>query len=225
MKIKIQIVFVLFFCTSVMHAQSSRNRKIVLKNIAADSLNVPLDSTYYYFPINMFVNNNDRNKKLSNFLDRWYSHMLYAMNEPILYNTINNVEVYRFTWLRRFGNPVSLRIEKNDNTIKLYIKQTDGTGGSEPRNIKLNTVKTLTPEQWEIFKTKIENIHFWNMPVEEAKEIDTDNSEWILEGRKNDRYHFVTRTSPHDYNMKFFRNCCEYLLSLSEINTQIKNIH
>ena len=93
---------------------------------------------------------------------------------------------------------------------------------SSPGKIITDEVKELTMEQWNTFKTMINEIHFWKLPVEEFKELDTDNSEWILEGSTKDSYHFITRTSPYEYNLKLFRDCCEYLINLSEVNS-IKN--
>ena len=144
--------------------------------------------------------------------------MLFALNEPLLYNTTDDKEVYRFTWLRRFRNPVSMRIEKKNDLVKLYVKVSDGAGGSHPGKIITDKVIELNMDQWNMFKTKINVIHFWKLPVEEYKDIDTDNSEWILEGSTKDSYHFVTRTSPYEYDLKFFRDCCEYLISLSGIS-------
>lgn len=193
--------------------------KYINNKLITDSLNIPLSSTTYYFPISMFDNTSRRNLKLSRYIDTWYSRMLFNFKEPLLYNKIEEKEVYRFLWLRRFNKPVCVRIEKNNDSIKLYLKISDGMGGSYAGKVIHENVKSITMEQWNIFISKIDNIHFWKLSVEEYKELEKDNSEWILEGTTSKKYHFITRTSPYEHNLKFFRECCEYLLSLSEFNS------
>ena len=39
-------------------------------------------------------------------------------------------ELYRFTWLRTFDNPASIRIQKHGNNIMLFAKVSSAAGGS-----------------------------------------------------------------------------------------------
>jgi hypothetical protein len=209
------VCFLIFY--SLLYGQNKT--KYINEKINVDSLNIPISQTTYYFPISIFDTRGSINLKLSQYLDNWYSRMLFNFKEPLLYNKIEDKEVYRFLWLRRFNKPVSIRIEKINNSIKLYVKVSDGMGGSNTGNVIINKVKEINNEQWNTFINKIESIHFWKLPVEEFKELDQDNSEWILEGSTKSNYHFVTRTSPNEYKLKFFKECCEYLLTLGEINS------
>jgi hypothetical protein len=148
--------------------------------------------------------------------------MLYALNEPLLFNKLEEKEVYRFTWLRSGKNPVSIRIEKENENIKLFLKVSDGESINNPGKLITNKSKTLTTSQWNIFKSKINKIRFWTLPVEEIKSIGKDGSEWILEGSVKDNYHFATRWSPNEYNLLLYKDCCKYLITLSEYNLPSK---
>jgi hypothetical protein len=215
---------ILFVCTFLafylsVWAQPKNKKKYLADQVATDSFNVPLNSSAYYFPISMFINTGERNKRLSIHLDNWYSRILFALNEPLLYNHTADKEEYRFTWLRRFKNPVCVRVEKTQEKIILHIKVSNGDAHAYPGRIIVNHTKEITPEQWNLFKSKLDIIHFWTQPTEEVTETENENSEWILEGSTAESYHFMTRTSPRNYAHKFFRDCCEYLLQLGEYTT------
>ncbi|MFI5221651.1 MAG: hypothetical protein ACHQK8_04945 [Bacteroidia bacterium] len=221
-KTVLYLSFYLFFSLSL-SAQSKNKQRFTKEKIEMDSLGIPFNGMQCYFPISMFVTTGGRNLKLSQYLNRWYSGMLFSMKEPILYQTVSKKEVYRFTWLRRFRNPVAVRIEKDKDKIYLYVKTTDGAGGSYPGKLIKNEVKELDSEQWNSFMEKLSRFNFWKQPVEEVKELDGENSEWILEGSTFFSYHFVTRTSPLQINQKSFRECCLFLLTLAGIeNSDVK---
>jgi hypothetical protein len=157
--------FVLLSFTFVFGQQTSKN-KWVNQRIQTDSFNVPINSSTYYFPLELFYNKGKNNVKISTYLDSWYSKMLYALNEPLLFNKLEEKEVYRFTWLRSGKNPVSIRIEKENENIKLFLKVSDGESINNPGKLITNKSKTLTTSQWNIFKSKINKIRFWTLPVE-----------------------------------------------------------
>ena len=62
-----------------------------------------------YFPDNIF----DQNDGFNDFVDQWYSKNLKALREPSIYTQIDDKSknVFRFTWLRTFDNPISIRLE------------------------------------------------------------------------------------------------------------------
>ena len=137
------------------------------------------------------------------------------MKEPILNNHEGDIETYRFTWLRTFSKPITIRIQKSKDSIYLTSKILSGLGGYDPGQIITDTTIVLTPDNWNQVLTKIDQIHFWKLPaVEEYR--GNDGAEWIFEGYSPlDSYHFITRwtvAKGSDY-----RNLCLYLLSLSGI--------
>jgi hypothetical protein len=146
-----------------------------------DTLLPPSDSSTFYFSLKNSWKDTTQNA-LDTFVNTWFSEMLYALNEPVLKNYSGDKEIYRFTWLRSFHHPVSLRLEKQCSIIKLYVKMTKGAGGYEPGKIKIDTIVKITTNEWEVFANKIEALNFWSIPTESREETGTDGSEWVLEG-------------------------------------------
>lgn len=90
-------------------------------SIKTDKNNIPIDSNQFYFPMKIFQ---DPNNLVDNdtFIIAWYSKHLRAMNEPLLFNKKESKQIFRFTWLRTFDNPVAIRIEKSQDNIVLSWK-------------------------------------------------------------------------------------------------------
>ncbi|MEE4196267.1 MAG: hypothetical protein V2I54_01370 [Bacteroidales bacterium] len=191
--------------------------------------NIPLDENEFFFPLELFpVVETDWNQDSSGlwvvtpkiiegvqdtFLVRWYSEHLYAMKEPLLFNKNLNKEVYRFTWLRTFDNPVVIRIENIGEKYKLTWKLCDGAGGYTPGNLKIDKSVEINPEKWEMFKSKLDELDYWNMSLGRMS-FGTDGSEWILEGVNKEKYKVVTVWTPS--KGKFY-DACNYLLTLTDL--------
>jgi len=156
----------------------------------------PLDGfSGFYFPLRHADQNGNENA-IDSFSNSWYSRMLFALKEPVLYNYTGNKEVYRFTWLRTFNHPISIRLEKEDSAITLIVKESNGRSGYGPGTIILDTVISLTNVQWMGFEQKIATTDFWNLPTRDTAEAGLDGAEWILESLKEGKYHIVVRWSP-----------------------------
>ena len=71
-----------------------------------DDLNSPV---YDHFPAGIF----DANEGYDKFVNRWYGSHLTALGEPSLYTQRDDASkrIYRFTWLRTFHRPISVRLE------------------------------------------------------------------------------------------------------------------
>jgi len=194
--------------------------------------NMPTGAPAVYFPKEMFY---DSERKIFDMIAmKWYSRQLDALNEPVLYNSKTINEAYRFTYLRSYDEPVAVRIENENGQVYLYTKMTDGKGGEDPGGLIIHTKKMLSMEQWDHFCSLIEKINYWKMEAKEKdvlpkKEkgvietvlIKSGGAQWILEGVRRGRYHFVDRWSPDQKNI--FRQCCEYLLELSDL--KLKEIY
>lgn len=130
----------------------------------------------------------------------WFSEQLFALKEPLLFNKETDKEVYRFTWLRTFDNPISLRIEKSKEGIRVYSKVGRGLGGYSPKKIKRSKVKKVTIDEWEEFTKLIQVMNFWNS-INHGSIPASDGAVWILEGSTSDKYtviskRFVSEGSP-----------------------------
>lgn len=161
-----------------------------------------------YFPSGSF---DDSNTDV--FMADWYSHELRVLDEPPL-STLSSgaspgsssgsaVESYRFLWLRTFDPPVAIRLDvKTDGTGTVTAKVADGQAGFPDTSKKVveKRSRALTREQTGAFLAQIHRTNFWgiatNIDPGDAMDVQTDGSEWVLEGVKGDQYHVVARWSP-----------------------------
>ena len=148
------------------------------------------------------------------------------MKEPVLSSYKGDKEVYRFTWLRTFHHPVAVRLEKQNNSIRLFTKVCNGAGGYEPGQLIFDTTLNVTDDQYKSLTQKIVNINFWNLKTEKRDEDGNDGSEWVIEAVKDNKYHMVTRWTPSEGRQGNFRSVGEFLVSLSKIsNDETKNFY
>jgi len=186
--------------------------------IEFDTLRPPKDSLTVYFK----AKSNEQDKTadgLSDFANRWYSQMLFALKEPVLKDYKGSKEIYRFTWLRTFNHPISIRLECQDGNVLLFSKVCDGKGGYQPGKIMFDKYLTLTTGAIDICRKKVEEAAFWSQPTE-IKSEGLDGSEWIIEAVKNGKYHMVVRWSPDEDQSEKFRAIGKYLISLSRIENE-----
>ena len=189
-----------------------------------DTLPVPIDSLAFYFPMKKHWEDTTNNS-LDTFINTWYSKMLFALKEPILYDYQGDKEIYRFTWLRTFHHPVSVRLEKQNKTIHLFAKISKGAGGYEPGSIIFDTTISIAGNEWIVLKNKIVDTHFWQLKTENREDAGKDGSEWIIEAVKENKYHMVTRWTPSKERQGNFRDLGEYLVSLSKIKIETDYIY
>lgn len=179
---------------------------IQLCNYLRDTAKIDIYDSYIdkssYFPIALFLNlpSDWATNYMLNMMDilynrehNWYSKHLKAMQEPVLKHSTHN-QVFRFTWLRTFDNPIVIRLENDNNHITLFWKVTDGKGGYDPGEIIINEKKELTKEEWKVIYDEINAINFYGlMPYQRMMGI--DGAQWILEGNEFGKYHAVDRWS------------------------------
>lgn len=172
-------------------------------SLELDSTGVPVDPNAEYYPL-----------ELDSAKVPFFSKMLFAMYEPVLYNSKINKESYRFLWLRTTKNPVAVRIEKQNDTVTLFVKVTTGTGGVSPGRIRISDSKILTSKEWNEFLELIKQTDFWNMSaLGDEKKI--SGEQWILEGYKPDDFNLTEQWNPEKDEP--YRKTCEYLLNLSGV--------
>jgi hypothetical protein len=206
MKYVLYLLILLIPLTACKKTKLSAKKEIKTKpntTLQLDSTGVPVDPNVQYYPV-----------ELDSAKVPFFSKMLFAMFEPVLYNSNIDKESYRFLWLRTVKNPIMVRIEKQNDTIMLYTKATTGSGGVGPGRIRLSEAKVLTPKEWNEFLEIMKTCDFWNMPtVDDEKKI--TGEQWILEGYKKDDFNLVEKWNPEVDDQ--FRIACEYLLNLSGI--------
>lgn len=183
-----------------------------------DSIDKNISDSGFYFPVTTRI---DSNKCIGfdSFTNEWYSKHLRAMNESILFEGKLNKEVFRFTWLRTFHNPIIIRIEKENDSVNLFYKMTNGAGGYEPGEIVIDKRKKLTLIDWGKFVYLVDSCRFWStMPCEKLME-GLDGSQWILEGATNDFYQVIDKWTPRKGP---YYDCCNFLIELTDIKIKKK---
>jgi hypothetical protein len=192
--------------------------KTINSNSKFDSLPLPTDSATFYFKTKPKWQDTTINA-VDSFVNSWYSKMLFALQEPVLKKYNSDKEIYRFTWLRTFNHPVSVRLEKQGDIVKLFSKVCNGAGGYEPGKIIFDTTINLTQKQVDTTNIKLDNAKFWTLKTESTEDNGTDGSEWIIEVFKNNKYHMVVRWTPK--KGAAFRTVGEYLISISQIQNEM----
>lgn len=188
--------------------------------ILVDSNNLPLLKSQYYFPLKLFpeldIKGRVKKNEYNEFVLSWYSGQLFALREPLLFNKRINKEVFRFTWLRTFDNPIAIRIEKDSEKYYLYWKVCSGEGGYSPGELIIDKSKSINKANWDVFLLKINKLNFWDFPI--GREFSgCDGAEWILEGANSLKYHVITNWGRLD--------CCLYLLELTDLEIPKEEIY
>lgn len=168
-----------------------------------------------YFPVKAFNDGWENGDETRN---RWYGGVLRGMREPSLVDTKDeNVETYRFLWLRSFHRPASIRINRIGYFIEIFAVELDGGDGFEPGYKRVTGKYSVTPDQWCEFINRLEASQFWNLETVDRSRFGHDGARWVLEGVKDGRYHIVDRWSPDQGN---YREACLYLLNLTGRNAK-----
>jgi hypothetical protein len=192
------------------------------------------DSNLLYFPNQLFYDTINyigqerdsafykRRNDLALYMNTWFSKQLSALDEPKLYKDYD-FETYRFTWLRTFHNPISIRLEKKNNEYLLFVKRANGAGGYNPGQLVQNDTILITESQWDDVISKIYNLNFWKIPtVERSNLMVMDGAEWIFEARKNGKYNMVYRQTSKGTEIK---ELCMMLYNLSNLKIKKKEIY
>lgn len=142
---------------------------------------------------------------------------LTDLKEPILneLEICDDCEIYRFTWLRTFDNPIIVRLERNADRYKLTYKIGKGSAGYEPKGLKKSKTITVSNEDWDYFSKLLNQTGFDTIPNKYYFPM-TDGASWILEHRTGFDYKGHETNDPQDD----FEVCCLYLLELAEIDYQ-----
>jgi len=220
-------------CTIDNHFRETLKYPFVqLSNYLGDTTNLKTYNEYIdktaYFPASLFIDmpsgwetNYMMNVmcRLKNSRLNWYSKHLKAMKEPVLQDSELS-DVFRFTWLRSFHHPIVIGLKKDKNKVSLYWKVCDGQGGYEPGKMTINQTKQLSMAEWKDISEKVDLINFWNLPSTEKNNSGLDGAQWILEGRKQGKYHVVDRWEGIEIT-----GICMALLKLTDLGIEKNEIY
>ena len=155
-----------------------------------DTLRDPKNQSDFYIQLkeSRFDSINDAIDTLRNV---WFSRHLIAMKEPIIHEYRGEMEIYRFTLLRTFDQPVVVKLEKKEDSVRLISKMTSGAGGYYCGQLILDTLYSISLEKYDSLIYEIDHANFWKLPTTEHKHTGVDGSEWIVEAYQDGRYHLV----------------------------------
>jgi len=145
-----------------------------------------------YFPVGTFGSRDNE------FVREWYSKNLVAMEEPSLScGDAGGSEIYRFLWLPAFSDSVVVRVFQRNDDYGLEAVMLSGPGGYDagrynPGHVSHRVTRALSRDEWQTVIARLEAIQFWQMTTTGGN-FGEDGAMWILEARRNGRYHIVHR--------------------------------
>ncbi|MDH7971271.1 hypothetical protein QH494_03685 [Sphingomonas sp. AR_OL41] len=137
---------------------------------------------------------------LSSFEQEWFSKHLRAADETPLYSATASStakRVVRFTWLRSFSPPVTVRLtERKDGGWHLVAKQLSGRGGYDPGTVDKVVDRALSATEAANLEGLMSRAALPDLSGD--CEIGVDGAQWIIERSDAKGYHFINRWSPSD---------------------------
>jgi hypothetical protein len=115
-----------------------------------------------------------------------FSEMLYYENEPRLPLDTEQV-IYRFVWLRSLTGDAVVKLFIKDNKLIIQFRWL--------RSLRTDT-KELPLSKLAEFDDILNKYNFWKTKEVQAQMLSTDGSDWLIEGQKGKKYHFVYRRNP-----------------------------
>jgi hypothetical protein len=149
-----------------------------------------------YFP----VKTKNEEEGVTAFEAKWFSKPLERMNEPHLPEAAKDSKaiVYRLMILPTWGNPIVVRVQKQQTIYSLSARRLDGQGGYDPGKLVEQRDIQLSEQDSKTLESLIESLKFFEMPTED-KIFGADGDESILEGVSGGKYHVVDRWCATSY--------------------------
>lgn len=164
---------------------------------------------------------------VDSFRTQWYSRELAAMGEQRLSAfRVRPLEGYRFTWLRSFDPPVSVRLYATISDTVAVVTQTSGSAMFEPpRLVRRDSIHVGTAE-WESVRAAFDRAAFWSSRAEPAPVGGVDGAQWMIEGLRESRYHVMDRWSPSDTGSgAAFRRAALLMLRVAHVSPDSARIY
>ena len=190
-----------------------------------------IQDTSWYFPADSLIKNIanwstnysiDLLRELKNITNKLndYSSELKWFNEPNLIDE-NNKQVYRFIWSRRFNTPIVIRMERKNEKIAIYWKQSHHDQSTNTSDPGATFHKEISWRQWSKFEKLLDKIDYWSMYFKDKSDI-INGSYWILEATINGKYKIIERQGR--VNRKY-ANCLKYLIRLTDLKIPKKDFY
>jgi len=164
------------------------------------------DISDYYFPQNSFSERDDQDA----FRQSWYGKHLDVLDNG---NRIfkNNFNIIRFTCLRTFHRPFSIKILWDKDNAKLVYSMSNGAGGYSAGELIHHFEKELKKRQINNLLRRLKLFNFFNRPsVNDYSGF--DGSRWIIEVSLNGKYKVIDRWTPR---IGMASNIGRYIIKLS----------
>lgn len=128
----------------------------------------------------------------------YYTRHLAAAQEPSLAPAGKRAgEAIRFTWLRSFHAPVTVRIETSGKTAKLIAREMSGRGGYDAGTVARTAERALTEAETSQLKALIKTSDLDSLPAKQCEqEVKLDGAHWLFEHAGPRTYRLVDRQSP-----------------------------
>lgn len=139
--------------------------------------------------------------RLSAFENAWYSTFLAAAAEPSLHAQTTGkdtgaIRQVRFTWLRSFDPPVTIRIVMERTGYRLIARELSGAGGYDPGTVARTVDRVLTRDERKTIDGVLAPALF--QPHKADCSIALDGAQWIFEMAQGHAYAMGQRHSPGD---------------------------
>jgi hypothetical protein len=200
-------IFFCLFAISSTCAQTSTKRPTLKQAM-------PPDSKPQYFPVGVF----SKYPEVSEWETRWYAGELRQLREPSLLEEKNRrgYSVYRFLRIPSFWPSLVIRLVVNpDGTGSLVAKRTNSQG--EDESAPWEQSLPVSSEQVNDFLNLLHEAGFWSLPTAKST-YGFDGEEWLLEGKRNDKYHVVDRWS--GAMEATYSRVCNYLQELFPLKVE-----
>ncbi len=201
-------IFLCLFAVSSTCGQTSTKRPAIKQT-------KPPDSKPQYFPVGLF----SKYPELSEWEARWYASELRQLREPSLLEGKNRrgYSEYRFLLIPSFSPSLVVRLVVNpDGTGTLVAKLRTNMRGQD-ENAPREQILAFSSEQVNDFFNLLHEADFWSLPTAKSSN-GFDGEEWLLEGKRNDKYHVVDRWSGTMEGT--YSRVCNYLQELSPLKVE-----
>ena len=116
----------------------------------------------------------------------WISSNFAALEEYPIWSSSPDGEIYRFTYLPTFRNPVSIRVKIRDDGVGyIFYKRSDGASGYDPGELSAITKRELSIREAQEVRARLGFL-------KECRDPQTkrgfDGSYWIFEHRDRTGY-------------------------------------
>lgn len=147
----------------------------------------------------------------------WNTKYYAAMLEQSFTCFEDDEEVYRLLYLASFEYPTAVRVWRNGTQYQIAIKQLSAELATEagPEDLTYNVTRSLTAEEWNKIQELVNKASFWSMQSVDVRDLGLDGATYLLEGKKDGKYHVVDRWSPD--NHEDFLELCGYLVELTKL--------